>query len=392
MNSATSSTMNPAIASRIPLVCRSKPPGLPLATRIADLTALTSEPDGLDHHQRVARASGVLNFAALIASDTGLPGLAADLCWRQHTIFAQAGSLTEGIAVMSLMPLVNIARLLIREGDGEAAIILLQQLYQAAQQRTATVIAGHDVDLAPLIHNDDDHRTICTELWLTLLIDGARALACSGRWSQAADTMAAHRGIGNRLLDGRQITIMALLQQGHADQAIAMIDTTIPAEPWETTVAALLRLCCQPPVEPCPPPGLLHAVRDALTLVIQPEPMTAAFRARLGLTTLDLTAERSAETGSELADAVTAMQAAVLDVATCDAYAARDVLAHPVARAHMTRRQEDDLAAVVTAAGLGARTLNTDHHTTLTSAVDTAENRLRALLASEPPQATPRAP
>jgi hypothetical protein len=49
--------MDPAIAGRIPLVCRPKPPGIPLADRIVQLTALTIEPPGTDHHQRVARAS-----------------------------------------------------------------------------------------------------------------------------------------------------------------------------------------------------------------------------------------------------------------------------------------------------------------------------------------------
>lgn len=78
--------MNPAIAVRIPLVCRIKPPGVPLAMRIAELTALTVEPADAGHQQLVARASGVLNYAALIASDVGMPDLAADLCWRHHMI------------------------------------------------------------------------------------------------------------------------------------------------------------------------------------------------------------------------------------------------------------------------------------------------------------------
>ncbi|MEV7006713.1 hypothetical protein [Streptosporangium sp. NPDC051022] len=69
--------MNPAIVARIPLVCRPKPPGTPLATRIAELTALSLEPADAGHRQSVARVSGALNFAALIASDVGLPDLAA---------------------------------------------------------------------------------------------------------------------------------------------------------------------------------------------------------------------------------------------------------------------------------------------------------------------------
>jgi hypothetical protein len=238
--------MNLAITSRIPLVRRPKSPGAPLAMRIAELTALTVEPNGADHHQRVARASKVLNLAALIASDVGLPDLAAELCWRQHRIFADAGSLNQDIAVMALMPVVNIARLLIREGDGKGAFEVLQQLYRAAGRRGKTVIGDHDVDLSPLIRTDAEHRKICTELWVTLLIDGARALARDGCWTEAAETMAAHRGIGNRLLDGRQILIMSLMEQGLTQQATAMIESSVPAEPWENTVAAILRIYCRP--------------------------------------------------------------------------------------------------------------------------------------------------
>ncbi|WP_436757962.1 hypothetical protein [Streptosporangium sp. V21-05] len=55
----------------------------------------------------MTRACGVLNFSALIASDSGMPDLATELCWRQHKVFAEAESLDQDIAVMSLMPLVN---------------------------------------------------------------------------------------------------------------------------------------------------------------------------------------------------------------------------------------------------------------------------------------------
>ncbi|HEY9524644.1 MAG TPA: hypothetical protein VIR33_15505 [Thermopolyspora sp.] len=170
--------MVPAIARRTPLVCRPKPPGLPLEWRIAELTALTVEVPGADHSQRVVRASGVLNFAALIASDSAMLDLATELCSRQHKIFAEAGNLSQDIAVMSLMPLVNIARLLIREGDGNAGYAVLQQLYRAAQQRGATTIRDHDVDLSPLIQTTADHGRPSQDLHGTV---GHPA----GRWRQS---------------------------------------------------------------------------------------------------------------------------------------------------------------------------------------------------------------
>ncbi|MFC4010236.1 hypothetical protein ACFOY2_23620 [Nonomuraea purpurea] len=368
--------MNPAIARRIPLVCRPKPPGLPLDRRIAELTALTVETPGGDHPQRVARACGVLNFAALIASDSGMPDLAAKLCWRQYKIFTEAGNLTQDIAVMSLMPLVNIARLLIREGDGGGAFAVLQRLYRAAQQRGTTVIRDHDVDLSPLIQTAADHRKICTELWVTLLVDGARALAGLGRWTEAAESMAAHRGVGQRLLDGRQITIMSLVEQNLPQQAADMIDASIPAEPWENAVAAILRIYCRPPTSTTSQNTLDPAVREVLALIADPEPTTAAFRVRLSLTALDLTADRPTAHDSDL-------RSAVIGVACSDAYAARDVLGHHGVRSRLTSQQEQQVADVLAASGLGAGSLPAAHLDTLTTAVRQGEDSLRAMLGTQ---------
>ncbi|MFD7958440.1 hypothetical protein ACFV4X_33805 [Streptomyces ardesiacus] len=220
--------MIPAIASRIPLVRRTKAPALPLDERINHLTGLTVAPAGASHHELVARACGVLNYAALIASDVGLPDLAEDLCWRQHQVFADAGRLSGRVAVMSLMPLINLARLQTRAGHGELAYSLLHCLNDAARHRNKTDIDGRTVDLSTLTSTDEDHRTVCQELYVTLLVDGARALARIGRWTEAADAMAQHRGIGNRLLDGRQIKIMAFMEQGLGQQARDLIDTTQP--------------------------------------------------------------------------------------------------------------------------------------------------------------------
>ncbi|MER5322265.1 hypothetical protein [Streptosporangium roseum] len=365
--------MNPAITRRIPLVCRPKPPGLPLERRIAELTSLTVEPAGAGHHERVARACGVLNFAALIASDCAMPDLAAELCWRQHKIFTNAETLSQDAAVMSLMPLVNIARLLIRESDGDSAYAVLRQLYRAAQQRGATMIGDHDVDLSPLIRTDDDHRKICTELWVTLLIDGARALASLGRWTEAADSMAAYRGVGQRLLDGRQITIMSLLEQDLPQQATDMIESSATTEPWENAVAGILRIYCRPTTSAPAQDELDRVVREALALITDPDPMTAAFRARLGLTALDLAGNRPTAHDCDL-------RSAVVGVACSDAYAARDVLGHHGMRSRMTPRQEQEIVGVFAASGFGAGSIPAAHLDVLTAAVRQGEDSLRALL------------
>ncbi|SHG80526.1 hypothetical protein [Streptoalloteichus hindustanus] len=365
--------MVPAIAGRIPLVRRPKAAGLPLAERITHLTALTVEPAGAGHHDLVARASGVLNYAALIASDVGMPDLAAELCWRQHRVFAEARTLSPDIAVMSLMPLINISRLLTREGNGEGAYDLLLRLYRAAQRRETATIHGHDVDLSALIRTEADHRKISEELWVSVLVDGARALARIGRWTEAAEAMTAHRGVGNRLLDGRQIVIMSLMERGLDQQARATIESTTPTEPWENSVATLLRISCRPQTSPTPQPELDHALREALALVSPPDPATAAFQARVGLSALDLARNRTGPCVALLRDAVA-------DVAMLDAYAARDVLNHSLTHSQLTNAQRQKLNAVLAASGLDAGSLSTDHSQALTTAAGKAEDALHRLL------------
>ncbi|RKN46664.1 hypothetical protein [Streptomyces hoynatensis] len=363
--------MLPAIAGRIPLVRRPKAPALPLAERLTHLTELTVPPADASHHDLVARASGVLNYAALIASDVGMPDLAARLCWRQHRVFAEAGALSQDIAVMSLMPLINISRLLTREGDGDGAYDVLVRLYRAAQQRGTATIRNHNVDIAALTRTEEDHRKICQELWVSLLIDGDRALARSGHWTKAAQAMTAHRGVGNRLLDGRQILIMSLMERGLDQQALDTIDSTTPTEPWENAIATLLRLSCRP--GPTPHAELDLALQEALALLTPPDPATAAFHTRVALAALDLARDRTSPS-------VAPLHNAVVDAATHDAYAARDVLNHPPTRPHLTSEQIHQLDTVLTASGLGAGNLPPAHAQALTTAVNQAGTTLRGLL------------
>ncbi|MGW3149770.1 hypothetical protein ACWDG1_34930 [Streptomyces sp. NPDC001177] len=365
--------MIPSIASRIPLVRRAKKPALPLDERITLLDRLAVEPAGASHRDLVARACGVLNYAALIASDVGMPDLAADLSWRQHRVFAEAGNLSGDIAVMSLMPLINISRLLTREGDGEAAYDVLTRLYRAAQKRGTAEICGNTVDLSVLINTDADHRKVCQELWVTVLVDGARALARIGRWTEAAEAMTAHRGVGNRLLDGRQIMIMSLMERGLDQEARAAIESSVPTEPWEGAIAALLRAYCRPTSTPVPQSDLNGALQAAVSVTGQPDPLTAVFQVRVGLAALDLVGDRTDLHIAPLEDAV-------FDIATLDAYAARDLLNHELARAHQATGQRQKLEVLLTEAGLGAGSLSAVHMRALTKAVDKAEDTLHELL------------
>ncbi|MFF8732298.1 hypothetical protein ACF073_38430 [Streptomyces sp. NPDC015171] len=367
--------MIPAIASRIPLVRRTKAPALPLDERINHLTGLTVAPAGAGHHDLVARTCGVLNYAALIASDIGQPDLAEDLCWRQHQVFANAGRLSGRTAVMSLMPLVNLARLQTRAGHGKLAYSLLNCLNDAARHRNKTGIDGRTVDLSALTGTDEDHRTVCQELYVTLLVDGARALAQIGRWTEAADAMAQHRGIGNRLLDGRQIKIMALMEQGLNQQARDLIDTTQPVEPWERAIALLLDAHCRPANAPLPESDLDRTLDEAVQLLAQPDPPTAAFQTRTGLSALEL--DRTGRHSARVLDSV-------VSVARLDAYAAREALLHPVVASALEDRVRDALHAVIAAAGLGSGALSARHHEALTGAVGYAETELEKLLQADP--------
>ncbi|MEU5628929.1 hypothetical protein [Streptomyces tendae] len=366
--------MIPAIASRIPLVRRTKAPALPLEERINHLTGLTVAPAGASHHDLVARTCGVLNYAALIASDVGLPDLAEDLCWRQHQVFANAGRLSGRVAVMSLMPLVNLARLQTRAGHGHLAYSLLHCLNDAARHRNKTDIDGRTVDLSTLTGTDEDHRTVCQELYVTLLVDGARALAQIGRWTEAADAMARHRGIGNRLLDGRQIKIMALMEQGLDQQARDLIDTTQPTEPWEKAVALLLHAHCWPTEAPVPGDDLDRTVEEAVQLLAHPDPPTAVFQARTGLSALEV--DRAGRHHARILDSL-------VSVARLDAYAARETLHHPVAASALDAQATGALTAVIAAAGLGAGALSAHDHEALTAAVGHAERELEQLLEAD---------
>jgi hypothetical protein len=364
--------MLPEIASRIPLVRRPKAPGLPLQRRFDELSALTVPPAGASHQDQVARACGVLNFAALIASDTSMPELAAALCWRQHQVFADAGKLSGEIAVYALMPLVNIARLLTREGDGEAAYDVLHRLHEAALRRSTVDIRGHVVDLSTLTGDPEDHQRICKELWISVLIDGARALARIGRWTEAAEAMAAHRGIGERLLDGRQIKIMSLMEQGRPDEACALIDGTVTTEQWEVAVAGLLRYYCRP-ADACARSGLPAAVRRVIALISTPAPGVVAFQARAGLTALDLLDGEHQHLSVELRERAAAIGAT-------DAYAARDILNHSCVSSGLSGEQQSSLREVLHASGLGAGSLPPHHALALNAAVQTGAETLRSLL------------
>ena len=108
-------------AQRFPLVPRTRPACRALdvrAARVRDLARLA------DQHtsESLVRAAEAHNLAALITSDCGLPAVARKLCWRQSRIFLAFGPFNSATAKLALQPLVNLGRLLLRDGDGTAAL------------------------------------------------------------------------------------------------------------------------------------------------------------------------------------------------------------------------------------------------------------------------------
>jgi hypothetical protein len=119
-------------ARQFPLVPRPRTACRPLAERIDRVARLAGQA-GRGASDALLHAAEAFNLAALIASDCAMPDLARDLCWHQFDVFATAGPCSETTAKLALQPLVNLARLHIRDGDGDAGYQLLESLYDGTR-------------------------------------------------------------------------------------------------------------------------------------------------------------------------------------------------------------------------------------------------------------------
>jgi hypothetical protein len=214
------STIVDAGLAWFPLVPRPRPLGLPLEARVAELATLATSAEHGNLQEKATRAAEVLNKAALIASDCGIPALARELCHRQYELLAQSAPLPSWAVRLAMQPVLNIPRQLIRDGHGDNARAVLETLHAAALSRAAAVIDGMRIDFGTLTSTTDGRKEACTLTWTALLADGTRALAQAGRWKEAAEHAAAYRGTGARLLDGRQAAILALLADKQASRTL----------------------------------------------------------------------------------------------------------------------------------------------------------------------------
>ncbi|MDG4793010.1 hypothetical protein [Micromonospora sp. WMMD1082] len=178
--------------------------------------------------------------------------------WRHRHALAWLHESSETLdpanACHGLEPLVNLARLEIRAGDSDTGHFLITSLFEAIRTRTDIVIDGITVPAAIHTAEPDNHRDLTRWLYGVCLADGSRALTSAGRWTDAEDHLRRRNGIGQRMLDGRQVAVIARLVAGQHQAARQLLTETEPGEPWEAAVNACLTAWCRARTNRCPPP------------------------------------------------------------------------------------------------------------------------------------------
>ncbi len=357
-------------AQRFPLVARLRPACLPLPERVRALvdladTAVKETDQGL--------ASAVYNQAALIASDLDLPDLAHEMCHQHAAAYLHACPLPGMSAIRGLEPVVNLARLQIRAGHADEGRQRLLNLYKAVEAGTAARFE-HVTVPANLTATGEDRQEVRAWLWRVLLADGTRTLTTEGRWAEALAHIEAHHGIGKRMLDGRQVAVLAALVAGDTAWAAALLADTMPGDPWEQAVTTCLTVLCRRDAGQ-PIDGHLA---DLVTVHSgrKTEPGMIVFDTRLGLTVLDAIGSAEALAAHRI---VEDLHRRTTD--SEDGYAARESLAHPLFTETATDRQVHDCRALVRACALGSGTLPNELRGELTAALRASDRVIRESLA-----------
>lgn len=362
------------LARRFPLMPRRRPACTPLLQRAAHLAdrARAAHRDG-----DPAEASAVFNLAALLASDCGMPDLARQWCHRHAILHLRARPLGARTAIRALEPLVNLARLRIRAGEGERAFHLLDTLYSAVSTRTDTTVDGLGLPAATLTTTDEAHREASKWLWATLLATGARALAVSGRWNDAHIQLRRYKGIGRRIFDGRQVAVLAHATSGDPHGALALLENTLPGEPWENAVTACLATLCHRQAQQM-------ADQDTAAMLdryhrLEPADGLAVFHTRLGLTVIDASGGSKHPAARDIASDLVRTA-----IRTRDGYTARELLIHHQRSSILTTPQNRELTDILHICALGAGALPPVLHDDLAAALNTSETVLARKLARRP--------
>ncbi|GAA0988567.1 hypothetical protein Q7689_03865 [Nocardiopsis tropica] len=347
-----------------PLIPRPRPPAGSLNTRVERLTTAGRTARFSSGEEALAAAAQVYNGAALLASDVGLPELARDWCWEHTHAYLTHLPLNAIMAQRALEPVINLARLRIRAGDGTEAFAMLTALREGVRAATATVIDGHEIPLDRIVASSGDRAELHRWLWTVWLGDGMRALAAEGRWQEAAEHAQQHGGIGNRLFDGRQVAVIAALTKGNPRAALAMAEDSEVREPWERAVQAVLALWCRREsveVTTADVETVLGRVRDV-------DNGRVVFTTRLGIITTELLGDLQGDV-SELAS-----QLVVAIVRAQDGYAARDLLTAWGGK--LSSDQMGSLNPVLESSGLDRQTFPEQLSHELHTAINKASRRL----------------
>src|SRR5690606_3096624 len=361
-------------ARRFPLVARQRPVCRPLAERIQEITDLArTSNQSADTADGLAAAAAAQNRAALIASDCGMPDLAASLCRQQYELYMDARPLTAQTAKYALEPLINLSRLLMRAGDPEAASNQLKELYRAVRTRGSARIGGRDLPLGDLTCSGHEHRDLCQWLWGVMLADGLRALAAAGSWERAVAFAQQHRGVGRRLLDGRQAMIIAQALTGKPESALSCVEQSSTSEVWEEAVAACLAMLCRRAAGRPPSTADTAAVDKYLALEQIPELTT--FRVRVALTAICLSGSDSGPIVSRSASEIPEIE---------DGYVAQERRRSPDLKGKLTASQQDQLFLAVKSAGLGQGRIPEPLHTKLLNAAEESRRAAAKVLQIHP--------
>ncbi len=344
------------IARRFPLVARTRPVCRPLPARVSALTELAASAQREDYH---GIASSVFNQAALLAADLGLPDLARQWCRRHALAYLNACPLSGMDAIRALEPVVNLARLYIRGGQEDDGYQLLLTMNKSVTSGSTSDFGAITVP-ENLTATELDHQEVRQWLWRVLIADGTRALTTAGRWQDALSLLRQHHGIGQRMLDGRQVAVLASVSRCDYDAAEQILAGTTPGDPWENAVTACLMMLCKPPAWQPKGPDVEELTSAYSELDLQPG--LSVFSTRLFLAVLDASRQVkhlaiTAHAGV-LADWVAQNQ---------DGYAAREILRHDVCVRLLSAQQKHDLAAAVNRCALASQAMPPQVHTALDS-------------------------
>jgi hypothetical protein len=351
-----------------PLVPRPRPPCTPLATRVHHICELARTAASSSD---LAAASAGFNQAALLASDCGQPDLARAWCQRHAASYLRAIPLDAQTARYALEPLLNLARLHIRDGNGNTAYSLLGTLYQAVSASTDILIDGIPIPASQLTRSREDLLEVCRWLWTIQLADSPRALISAGRWQAALTHLEHHHGIGQRMLDGRQVAVICKHLAGDASGALELLSTTATQEAWEDTVISCLTTLCRQQAQ-------LPANQTRSTMLgscreLPTAPELALFRTRLTLAVIETAGgieHRDTQAlANELIAQVTSYQ---------DGYAAREILSHNDLFTLLTNTQARTLSHITEICALGIE-LPAQLSIELTDALDILDLIIRRL-------------